>query len=66
MWLYVVASILVAISVALPVFLMHRTHVQQKRGELAALELGLGDRVGLGLLSALSLAYMLWSFGCFD
>jgi hypothetical protein len=62
-WLYVIASILVAISVAFPVFLMHRTLVQQKRGELAALQLSLGDKVGLAVLSALALTYLLWSFG---
>src|SRR4051794_32835829 len=32
-WLYVIASLLVAISVALPVFVMHRARVLQLRGE---------------------------------
>lgn len=62
-WLYVAASLLVAISVAVPVFIMHRAHAE-KQGQTSATvgTLRLGDWIGMALLSAIAVAYVVVSF----
>lgn len=62
-WLYVIASILIAISVALPVFIVHRAHALARRGEAPPeVCLGAADVSGLALLCLLTLAYVFWTF----
>jgi hypothetical protein len=62
-WLYVLGSLLVAISVALPVFLMHRARVLARREEPAPAErLRAGDWLGMAALCALALGYVVLSF----
>jgi hypothetical protein len=62
-WLYVVGSILVAISVALPVFILHRARVLGRAGEQPAQgRLNVADWIGMCALSMLTLGYVAWSF----
>jgi hypothetical protein len=62
-WLYVVGSILVAISVALPVFVLHRARVLGRGGEQPCEgRLISADWIGMGALGLLTLSYVAWSF----
>lgn len=61
-WFYLAASILVAISVALPIFIIHRGRTQRRYGEASPLVLGGSDRVAIGVLMGVTLAYVVLSF----
>jgi hypothetical protein len=57
-WLYVLASLFIAISLAFPMFLIHRERLLAKRdGTSTAGELSGVDLVGLLLLAVLMLGY---------
>ncbi|MFT3927321.1 MAG: DUF2834 domain-containing protein [Myxococcales bacterium] len=62
-WLYVLASLLIAVSVAFPVFLIHRERVLARGGVAdEQARLSTGDRVGMLVLTLLTLAYLGLSF----
>jgi hypothetical protein len=66
-WLYIVAGLLIAISVSFPIFLIHRSYARAQRGEPITREtLSRGDKLGIIGLTAIGVAYLLWSFGVFD
>ena len=56
-WLYVVGGFLVAISVAYPLFMIHRERVLGASPSDDAQSLGVGDKVGLAILSVMFVAY---------
>jgi len=62
-WLYVLASFLIAISVALPVFLFHRARVERRVGARPRVPLATSDRAGMAILCVVALAYFALSFG---
>ena len=62
-WGYVIAGLLVAISVAFPLYMIHRERVLATRGEAAdGPGLGAGDVIGLVALAAGACAFTVWSF----
>ena len=56
-WLYVVGGFLIAISVAYPLFMIHRERVLGASPSDDAERLGVGDKVGLAILSVMFVAY---------
>jgi hypothetical protein len=64
-WLYVLASFVIAISVALPVFIIHRARVVRRVGAVASVPLSGTDRAGMALLTVIALAYLALSFKLF-
>jgi hypothetical protein len=62
-WWYVLASFLIAISVAVPVFLMHRARViSQGKPASGTAGLSRGEQLGFVALVVPVLAYFVWSF----
>jgi hypothetical protein len=62
-WLYVVFSLLAAIGIVLPLFIVQRARAIARHSE-PPLEgrLGRADWCGMALLSLLSIGYVAWSF----
>lgn len=63
-WWYVLASALIAVSVAVPVFLIHRERTRARLGEgREQAALSQADVLGLCMAAAVGLAYTAKSFG---
>ncbi len=62
-WLYIVAGLLVAISVSFPLFMIHRERVLAARGDAAAGgSLKTGDIIGLSVLGVASVIFAARTF----
>lgn len=64
-WLYLIASLLIAISVALPIFIIHRGRVQRRLGKPSGTSLSVSDKAAMALLSVVALSYLALSFKLF-
>src|SRR5690606_36514547 len=63
-WWYVMGSVMVAVSVAVPLFLIHRERVRARLGDACDQDaLSRGDVLGLSVVAVVGLIYTAQSFG---